>query len=110
MTKNQITMIHLTAQEELVAVVPGEEAAVEEDAAGDTAGAEGTAAPDAMRPSIVTIVAFVDMSHVIAGVRAVECMKTAPTPMKNSLEMMVRPFGVHHAATNRAPERYPMDA
>ena len=101
-------MIHLTAQEELVAVVPGEEAAVVEDAAGDTAGAEGTAAPDAMRPSIVTIVAFVDTSHVIVGVRAVEHSKTVPTLMMNFQEMMVRLFDVHRAATNRASEPYQM--
>ena len=101
-------MIHLIAQDELVAVVPGEEAAVVEDAAGDTAGAEEATAPDAMRPSIVTIVASVDTSHVIAGVRAVEHSKTAPTLMMTSQEMMVRLFGVHRAATNRVSEPYQM--
>ena len=74
----------------------------------DTAGAEETAAPDAMHHSIVTIVANVDTSHVIAGVPAVEHSKTARTRMTTSQEMMVRPFDVHRAATNRASEPYQM--
>ena len=96
------------AQDERVAVVPGEEAAVVEDATGATEEAEEAAAPDAMRPSIVITVAFEDTSLVIAGVRAVVRMKITPTPMMSSLEMMVRHFGVHRAAMKRAPEPYQM--
>ena len=108
MTKKQVTTTRSIAQDGLVAVVPGEDAVVAEDAAGVMAEAEEAMAPDAMRPSNVITVAFEDISLVTAGNRAVEHMKIILTITMTFLEIMVRHFAVHRAAMKRAPEPYQM--
>ena len=109
MTKKQVTTTRTIAQDGLVAVVPGADAVIAEDAVAVMAEAEEAMAPDAIRPSNVIIVAFEATLHVTVGNREVEHMKIIPTITMTFREIMVRHFAAHRVAMKRAPAPYRMD-